>query len=155
MKQILRHLARSPGFTSLAILVLAIGIGANTAIFTALNALAFRPLRVERPQELVALFDGDKVKKSGYRAFSYPNYRDLRERATTLAGIAAHNLAMVGLTEGDGTRRIIADLVTSNYFNVMGAPLAMGRAFRVEDEDPAHGRAGGDPEPPILEEAGW
>ena len=137
MKLIFRQLARTPGFTALALLVLALGIGANAAIFTALNAVAFRPLRVERPQDLVALYSGDKIKKSGYRSFSYPNYRDLRDRATTFSGIAAHNLAMVGLTEGEGTRRIIADVVTSNYFNVMGAPLALGRTFRPEDEDPA------------------
>ncbi len=137
MKLIFRQLARTPGFTALAILVLAIGIGANAAIFTALQAVAFRPLRVERPQELVALFDGDKIKKSGYHGFSYPNYRDLRERTTTLAGIAAHQLTMVGLAEGESTRRIFADLITSNYFSVMGASLALGRGFRPEDEDPA------------------
>src|SRR5476649_1887874 len=137
LKLIFRQLARTPGFTALAILVLALGIGANAAIFTAINALVFRPLPVQRPRELVALYDGDKIKKSNYRAFSYPNYRDLRERVTTFAGVAAHNLAIVGFGEKDTTRRILADLVSTNYFQVMGAPLAMGRGFRPEDEDPA------------------
>ena len=137
LKLIFRQLGRAPGFTALAILVLALGIGANATIFTMINALVFRQLPVERPQELVGLYDGDKIKKANYRSFSYPGYRDLRERVTTFAGIAAHNIALVGFGEQDTTRRILADLVSANYFSVMGAPLSMGRGFRPEDEDPA------------------
>ncbi len=137
MKSALRQLFLRPGFSALAILVLALGIGANAAIFGLLDAILFRPLPNDRPSEIVGLYDGDKVKKSSYRGISFPNYESVKERVTTLSGVAAYNLAMVGLTEGESTRRVFGGLVTANFFQVMGAPVSLGRGFRVEDDDPS------------------
>ena len=83
-----------------------------------------------------------------YRAFSYPDYAELREAATNgkvaadggvFSSLMAHNLAMVGLTEGGGesTRRVFADIISSNYFTTLGVPLSQGRVFTAEEERPA------------------
>ncbi len=137
MKQALRQLWLRPGFSALAILVLALGIGANAAIFGLLDAIIFKPLPIEEPSAIVGLYDGEKVKKTGYRAISFPNYQSIRERVTTLSGLACYNLTMVGLTEGESTRRIFGAVVTANYFSVMGAPIVQGRGFRPGDDEPA------------------
>jgi predicted permease len=85
---------------------------------------------------LVGLYSRDTAKPDNYRGFSYPNFADLRGQGGVFASLAAHNLAMVGLTEGDSTRRLFADLVSSNYFETMGVPLYRGRVFTAEEERP-------------------
>ena len=131
-----RVLAKRPGFTAAAVLVLALGIGANAAIFSLVNAFLLKPLAVHNPEELVGLYSRDARKPDKYRAFSYPNFVDLRGQAGVFTSLAAHNLAMVGLTEGDTTRRLFADLVSSNYFDTMGVRLFRGRVFTAEEERP-------------------
>src|ERR1035438_260867 len=118
-----RVLAKKPGFTAAAVLVLALGIGANAAIFRLVNAFLLKPLAIHKAEELVGLYSRDTRKPDNYRAFSYPNYVDLRGQGGVFASLAAHNLAMVGLTEGDTTRRLFADIVSSNYFDTMGVGL--------------------------------
>lgn len=132
----LRMLAGNPGFTAIAALVLALGIGANTAVFSIVNAILFRPLRVERPEQLVGCFSKDTEQPDSYRAFSYPNYADLREENTVFESLTAHNLALVGLTEGGLTRRVFSEIVASNFFSTFGVPLYGGRAFTLEEERP-------------------
>ena len=105
-----RVLARKPGFTAAAVLVLALGIGANTAIFSLVNAFLLKPLAIRNAENLVGLYSRDSRKPDSYRAFSYPDFVDLRGQAGIFTGLAAHNLAMVGLTEGDTTRRLFADI---------------------------------------------
>ncbi len=136
MKHVLRQFTHSPGFSALAVLILAIGIGANVAMFSLVHALLLRPLPVDRPAELVSVYNGDKVRKDLYRGVSYPNYLDLRGQVRSLSGLAAFTIAMVGVADGADTRRVFATLVSANYFAVLGAPPALGRAFRPEDEDP-------------------
>ena len=131
-----RVLTRKPAFTAAAVLVLALGIGANTAIFSLVNAFLLKPLAIHKAEDLVGLYSRDTRKPDNYRAFSYPNYVDLRGQVGVFTGLAAHNLAMVGLTEGDTTRRLFADIVSSNYFEVLGAPLLRGRAFTADEERP-------------------
>jgi predicted permease len=131
-----RVLAKKPGFTAAAVLVLALGIGANTAIFSLVNAFLLKPLAIHKPEELVGLYSRDTKKPDSYRAFSYPNFVDLRGQGGVFTSLAAHNLAMVGLTEGDATRRLFADIVSSNYFETMGVPLFRGRVFTAEEERP-------------------
>src|SRR3954447_20837589 len=96
----IRVLARKPGFTAAAVVVLALGIGANTAIFSLINAFLLKPLVIRNADELVGLYSRNTT-NANYRAFSYPNYADLRAQNDVFSGLAAHNLAMVGYTEGD------------------------------------------------------
>ena len=135
LKHALRMLAVRPAFTLTATAVLALGIGSNTAMFSLVNSFLFKPLAIQKPEELVGCFSRN-TKKPDYRAFSYPNYADLRAQNPVFVNLAAHNLAMAGLTEGDTTRRLFVDIVSSNYFATMGAPLFRGRAFSAEEERP-------------------
>jgi hypothetical protein len=133
----IRLLGRHRGFTTVAVLVLAFGIGANTAVFSLINAIVFKPRPGAPDRELVGVYSRDRTQVDEYRAFSYPNYADLRDRGAPFASLAAHNYAMVGLTEGDSTRRIFVDVVTANYFDTFGVPVIRGRAFTLEEERPA------------------
>jgi predicted permease len=135
-----RVLAKRPGFTAAAVLVLALGIGANTAIFSLVNAFLLKPLAIHNAEELVGLYSRDTRKPDNYRGFSYPNFVDLRGQGGVFTALAAHNLAMVGLTEGETTRRVFADMVSSNYFETMGVPLFRGRVFTAEEERPGSAR---------------
>ena len=131
-----RMLLNKPAFTITAVIVLALGIGANTAIFSLVNAFLLRPLLIQKPEELVGVYSRNTHKADSYRAFSYPNYFDLRDGNAVFSSLAAHNMAMVGLAEGDTTRRVFADLVSSNYFSTFGVPLYRGRTFTAAEERP-------------------
>lgn len=136
-----RVLRKTPGFTAVAALTLALGIGANTAIFGLVNALLLKPLKITNPGEIVGCYSVDVHDPDASRAFSYPNYADLRDKNSVFSNLAAHNLAQVGLTEGDTTRRVFADVVSSNYFATMGVPLFKGRTFTDAEEKPDAGIA--------------
>lgn len=131
-----RLLWKNRGFTAVAALVLALGIGANSAVFTIVNTMLLKP-RVGTPQgELVSLFSRDTTKPDSYRAFSYANFDELRKRQDVFASLSAHNLAMVGMREGDATRRLFIDIVTKEFFTTFGAPPAIGRGFTADEERP-------------------
>ncbi len=132
----IRALSRRPGFTIMAVVVLSLGIGANAAIFSIVNAFLLKPLRMERPGELAGCYSRDTKKPDSYRAFSYPNYVDLREKNPVFVSLMAHNMAMVGLGNGDTTRRVFADIVSSNYFGTFGVSLFKGRPFTQAEERP-------------------
>ena len=133
----LRVLARRPGFTAVAVLVLAIGIGANTAVFSIVNALVLRPLPAEQlPGALVGLYGRDRARPDSYRSFSYPNYLDIREENRVFSSLLAEGIGLVGIAEGDSTRRAMAMAVSSNFFETLGEHLAVGRAFTPEEERP-------------------
>jgi predicted permease len=129
-----RALRNKPGFTVLAVLVLALGIGANSAVFSLINAFLLKPLAVTKPQELVGLYSRDAKNPDAWRAFSYPNYLDIRDGQTAFSSVMAHDLALVGIKEGDTTRRTFADVVSSNYFSTLGVPLFEGRSFSAGEE---------------------
>jgi predicted permease len=130
-----RTFAKAPGFTAIAVLVLAIGVGANTAIFSIVNELLLRPLS-GRAGELVGTYSRDRTAPDSFRAFSYPNYADLRDQSDIFDGLMAHTFTMVGMPAGDETRRTLASVVSSNYFDTLGVRLAAGRAFTAEEERP-------------------
>jgi len=134
-----RQLRKSPGFTAAAMTVLALGIGVNTAIFSLVNAMLFQPPAYERPSEIVQVFSQDKKNPKSFRAFSYPTYSDIRDRNEVFSGVMAHNTTVVGVGEKESTRRVMADIVSSNYFAVLGVPPAYGRAFLPEEEKPGRG----------------
>jgi predicted permease len=135
VRHALRLLRRTPGFTAVAVFVLALGIGANTAVFSLVNALLLRPLP-GRIGELVGVFNGDRTKPDAFRGFSYPAFSDLRDRNDVFDGVAAQTLSLVGIREGDATRRSFAAVVSSNYFATLGVPLTAGRVFTAAEERP-------------------
>jgi predicted permease len=132
----IRMLLNKPGFTAAAVLVLALGIGANSAVFSLVNAFLLKPLHVQNPEELAGLYSRDSKHPDKYRAFSYPNYVDIRDNNQAFSSLAAMNLAMVGIQEGETTRRTFAAVVSSNYFSTLGVRLEKGRAFLLEEEKP-------------------
>ncbi len=129
-----RMLIRKPGFTLIAIVTLALGIGANTAIFSLINTMLLRPLPVAEPERLIFL---NNVAEKGDRDFptnSYPNYRDFRDRNDTLSGLIAYRLAPVSLSHDGTNERLWGYLVTGNYFEVLGINPALGRLFNEDDD---------------------
>jgi predicted permease len=132
----LRQLRKSPGFTIAAAIVLALGIGVNTAVFSLVYTLFFAPPAYAKPHDMVQLFSQDKKDPKEFRGFSYPTYRDIREQNTVFSDAMAFNLALVGLGQKGDTRRAFAAVVSSNYFSVLSVPLARGRAFLPEEETP-------------------
>jgi len=135
-----RRLRSSPGFTIAAIVTLALGIGANATVFTAVNAIVFRSLAVDRPDELVSL--NTRMGKQEYPVQSYPNYFDLRDRNNVLSGLAGYRPVPANFSRGDGNNaRMWGYEVTGNYFDVLGVRAMIGRVLHAEDD-----RArGGDP----------
>ena len=132
-----RALVKTPGFTAVAIAVLALGIGANSAMFSLVNALLLRPL-AGKADELVGLYSHDRTKpESSYRGFAYPNFVDIRDSNDVFDALMAHTFAMVGVPSGDTTRQAFIEVVSSNYFDTLGVPLAAGRAFTSEEERPS------------------
>src|SRR5438034_8347165 len=131
-----RQLCKTPAFTIAAAIVLALGIGVNTAVFSLVNTLFFAPPAYAKPHEMVQLFSQDKKDPKKFRGFSYPTYLDIREQNTVFSDATSFNLALIGLGQKGDTRRAFAAIVSSNYFSVLGVPLARGRAFLREDETP-------------------
>jgi predicted permease len=132
----MRMIKTKPGFAAAAVLVLGLGIGANSAVFSLVNAFLLKPTMLHQPEQLMGCFSRDVHKPDSYRGFSYPNYADLRDRNPVFTSLMAHNMAMVGISEGETTRRAFADLVSSNYFSTLGVPLFRGRAFSSDEERP-------------------
>ena len=136
-----RQLFKARAFAAAAIIVLGLGIGANTAIFSLMNTLLFQPPHYAKADEVVQIFSQDKKNPKMFRGFSYPTYVDIRERNEVFSGVMAHNLAMVGLGDKGNTRRAFTAVVSSNYFSVMGVMPSQGRAFRLEEETPGRNAA--------------
>jgi len=137
-----RALRRSPVFTTAAVLSLALGIGANTAIFSLLDQVVLRSLPVADPERLVAVH-GSYSGPGGYSSswstnsesvFPYPFYRDLRDRDPAFAGILACAIAPVRITWRSSTQAAEAEIVTGNYFTTLGAPAAFGRVIAPRDD---------------------
>ena len=131
-----RQLFKAPGFTIAAAIVLALGIGVNTAVFSLVNTLFFAAPAYAKPHEMVQLFSQDKKDPKKFRGFSYPTYRDIREQNTVFTDALSFNLALIGLGQKGDIRRAFAAIVSSNYFSVLDVPLARGRAFLPEEETP-------------------
>lgn len=135
LRHSVRLLRRTPGFTAAALLVLALGIGANTAVFSLVNALVLQK-RAGRIDSLVAVFTHERAKPDHYRDFSYPAYVEMRERGDIFDSLMAHTFSTVGITEGDATKQVFASIVSANYFSTLGVQLVAGRAFTAEEERP-------------------
>jgi putative ABC transport system permease protein len=131
-----RTLARSPGFTLVAVLTLAVGIGANMAIFSVVNTLLLSPpAHVLEPERVVTLWTSD-FSGPPYGASSYPDYETFREQRDVVVDVAAFGLAPGNLVESDETVRLTLETVSPNYFDVLGVLAERGRAFNAADDDP-------------------
>jgi len=125
----LRTLAKSPGFTAIAVATLALAIGANAVVFGILNGLVLRPLDVPQAQDLFMI---EREKGSGYA--SYPDYLDLRDRNRSFDGLAAYNADQVGLDTGENPSRAWVEEVSGNYFDVLRIQPFLGRFIHASDE---------------------
>src|SRR5664280_2957136 len=119
----LRMMRRSPGFTAVAVLILMLGIGGTAAMFSIINTLVLRPLDAKAPDQLVRIYSKETKPSGGYRSFSYPNFTEVREKNSAFTDVAAFTMSMVGVSEGDLTRRTFADVVSANYFAIFGARM--------------------------------
>src|SRR5271170_6911047 len=135
MRYALRMMAKSPSFTVIAILTLALGIGANTAIFTVANALLLRPLPYQDPDQLVRV--ATERDRAGY--LSLPFFTALRDHNRSFSGVAAYGQESFNLTGRGEPDQIAAERVTWNFFDVLGARPVAGRTF-MPDEDQPGGR---------------
>jgi predicted permease len=133
-------LRRSPAFTAVAIASLAIGIGFNTALFSIIDALLLRPLPIERPDRIVDVYtkgsDGDM-----FTTNSYPDFVDLRAQNQVFTDMAGYSPAIAALKTGDQSRMAIGEVVTGNYFQLLGVRAAVGRTLLPEDDTPGAQRA--------------
>jgi predicted permease len=131
-----RILFKSPAFTLVAALSLALGIGANTAVFSIINASLLKPLPVGEPERLASVFTTD-TKNPGNLPTSHLNYVDYRDQNQVFSGLLAYSFAQVSLTRGETTEPVFGLVVSGNYFDVLGVKAAMGRTFMPhEDKTP-------------------
>ena len=133
----LRGLRRAPAFTLVALLTLALGIGVNASIFSVVNAILFRPLPVERPDQLVDIY-GHQATSNTHDTHSYPNYIDFRASTKTLSSVTAYSNFFANLSIQGSSEIVIGEVVTDNYFQTLGVRPIVGRAF-VPDEYAAQG----------------
>src|SRR5271165_638104 len=143
-----RRLLQNPGFSLIAVLTLALGIGANASIFSVITSILFRPLPVERGSELVSLnrtLAGDTSP-----ILSYPNYRDFRDRNSVLTGLAGYSILPASVGRKGSSQRMWGYMVTGNYFDLLGIKPLAGRLLHPEDDQVR----GGHPVV-VLTYAGW
>ena len=151
LRYAVRVLLKKPGFTAIAVLTLALGIGLNTAVFSAIEAMILRPLPgVRDADRLVQLY---RTYPGGfdYGSNSVPHYLDIRERATDVfSGVTAWDYAPISLSSGGETQRVMGQIVSANFFSVLGVSAERGRVF-VSEED----RSPGAHPVTVLSHAAW
>ena len=123
-----RQLIKQPGFATLAIISMALGIGANTSIFSLVDTVLLRPLAVKEPSQLVELY-GTTNKGADWSLQSYLNYKDYRDRSTVFSGLFVYRVVVSSLTVNNSSQRVWGYLVSGNYFDVLGVKPMLGRAF--------------------------
>src|SRR5438309_1034574 len=132
-----RQLLKTPGFTSVAVLTLALAIGVNSAIFALINGVLLKPVVPVRPAEVVNVFTARQNASHDYRQFSYNEYRDLREnRGEVFVDVAALEFAVAGIGRDHEMRRSFAFLTSENYFPMMGVQAFRGRFYNAEECKP-------------------
>jgi predicted permease len=134
----LRWLIRSPGFALVAVTSLAIGIGFNTAIFTVADTLLFRPPPVSDPGKLIDVYTGspDGTELERFGTSSYLDYLDLKAQNVVLADLIGYSPMFAAVNLGDRSRLTMGQIVTGNYFRMLGVPAAVGRTLLPEDDAP-------------------
>jgi predicted permease len=130
----LRMLRKSPGFTAVVVLTLALGIGANTAIFSLMNAVLLQSLPVRNPEELVVLRYADAQAEGASEDFSYPMYEALRDKSAVFDGVLTRSGVSFNVTYGGQSELLYGELVSGNYYEVLGARPWLGRLLSPEDD---------------------
>ncbi len=129
----IRGLLKHPGFTAIAVVTLALGIGANTAIFSLVNTALLRPLPIEHPEQVVEVY-GTFHNGADYTIQSYLNYKDYRDRNAVFSGLVAYRFVPVSLSHESHSERVWGYLVSGNYFAVLGVKPILGRWFLPEED---------------------
>ena len=137
LKLAFRGLRRNGLFAAVAILSLALGIGANTAIFTLLDQVVLRKLPVKDPEQLVMLYQdaANMGSNAGTRMHAYPLYQDLQQRAEPLSEVMCRRLVAASISVDNATERVLADMVSGNFFSMLGVQPAAGRLFDSKEDD--------------------
>lgn len=136
MRYALRSLAKSPGFSALVIVTLALGIGANTAVFSVLRGVMLRPLPHEDGERLMYLRQSAELQGLDNALFSVPEIVDYREASTSLTGFAEFSAMPFNMLGGERPVQVQAGIVTGNYFDVMGLDAVLGRTLNAGDDGP-------------------
>ncbi|MDQ6940572.1 MAG: ABC transporter permease, partial [Verrucomicrobiota bacterium] len=133
----LRQLIKSPGFTAIAVITLALAIGVNSAIFAIINGAVLRPMVPVKPQEVVNVFTARQNASHDYRPFSYNEFRELREGGSDVfSDVAALEFALAGIGRDEGMKRSFTFLTSDNFFSMMGVKPALGRFYNAEESRP-------------------
>ena len=132
-----KKLWKSKGLTVVALVSLAVGIGANSAIFSLVNSILLRARPVSHPEQLVELYVGEG--QQPYQTTSYPSYLELRDRNDVLSGLAAYGIRQFKFGDANEVEQIWGEAVSGNYFDVLGVAAQKGRTFAA-DEDLVPGR---------------
>src|SRR5262245_49090242 len=135
-----RMLTKSPGFTLMAVVTLALGIGANTAIFSVVNGVLLRPLPYPEPDRIVRLFEtvSRSAMPSDRMEIAPANYLDWQSQARSFTGIAAYGFGEAPLSSDGEAKVVPTAYVSQNLFSVLGVSPALGRTFTVEEDNPAN-----------------
>jgi predicted permease len=145
----LRHLRKSPGFTIVAVTMLAVGIGVNTTVFSLMNAVLLRPLASRDSDRVVRIVVRSTTGGASGRRFSGPEFNDYRERATTLEALSAVNLATFGLDADGRTDQLLGEIVSGGYLALLGVRATQGRLLVDTDDRP------GSPPAAVISDALW
>jgi len=127
-----RSLLRRPGFTAIAVITLALGIGANTAIFSIVNAILLRPRPVAQPERLVELYVGDA--NNPYQSSAYQDFLIFRDQPEIFSGLAAYHIEQFKLGGAENVEQIFGEAVSANYFELLGVKAIKGRTFLPEED---------------------
>jgi predicted permease len=125
----LRQLRKSPGFAAVAVLTLALGIGANAAIFSLISTILLRPLPIRHPEQVFAIHQGKQNDPSYSQSMSYPNYKDIRDRNQVLSGMSVYRFDPMSLSHDGNNERVWGYLVSVDYFDLLGIRPLLGRTF--------------------------
>src|SRR2546423_2434849 len=128
----IRGLLKRPAFTGIAVITLALGIGANSAIFSLVNTVLLRSLPVRNAHEIVSV--AVRGKYDSMLAFSYPNYKDFRDRSDVLSGLLLYRFAPLSLSQQGNNERVWSYEVSGNYFDILGVQAIQGRTFLPEED---------------------
>ncbi|MEK6281450.1 MAG: ABC transporter permease [Acidobacteriota bacterium] len=128
----IRNLLRRPGFTAIAVITLAVGIGANTAVFSIVNAMLFRPRAVTQPERLVELYVGDA--RNPYQTSAYQDFLIFRDQTEIFSGLAAYHIDQFKLGGAEDVEQVWGEVVSGNYFELLGVKAIRGRTFLPEED---------------------
>src|SRR5262245_39726418 len=137
VKYSIRLLTKQPGFTAVVVLTLALGIGATAAIFSITDKVLLQTLPVAKPEQLVLVSSYDPkegLERDGDSSWSYPAYQDIRDQNEVFSGVIARGGAQMNVSYGDQNARVTGELVSGNFFEVLGVKPWAGRLFTQNDD---------------------